>query len=68
MIEEKEIDVSTKLFVTLAADAATVTEEHRAQRIGWCLDNQFEYIQIDKSNPVEGTMKQPHALVFSEHN
>lgn len=53
--KDKQAHASTKLFVTLTEDAQAVSDEHRERRVDWCIDNQFEFIHLDKSNPVEGT-------------
>jgi hypothetical protein len=52
--KDKQMHASTKLFVTLTEDAQAVSDEHRERRVDWCIDNQFEFIHLDKSNPVEG--------------
>mmetsp|Transcript_11182 Transcript_11182/g.17026 ORF Transcript_11182/g.17026 Transcript_11182/m.17026 type:complete len:324 (+) Transcript_11182:34-1005(+) len=50
---ENGIDV--RMFVAIKdKDNGETVERHRHERLMWSLDNGFEYLEIDVSNPVEG--------------
>lgn len=54
MAKEKAIHASTKLFVTMTSDTDAVTDEHREQRVDWCIDNQYEFVYFGMANPIDG--------------